>query len=75
MAYQVARTAEGYFTGEELAGVRGRGIPLLHRQEEKEEIDRIAESESYLRIKEQLTSFALPCRQTISSYLSLTSTF
>ena len=54
MAYQVARTAEGYFTEEELAGYADAVYRYCTGQAGKEEIDRIAESESYLRIKEQL---------------------
>ena len=54
MAYQVARTAEGYFTGDELAGYADAVYRYCTGQAQKEEIDRIAESESYLRIKEQL---------------------
>ena len=54
IAYQTARTAEGYFTEEQLAGYADAVYRYCTGQTGREEIDRIAESESYLRTKEQL---------------------
>ncbi|MDO4292953.1 MAG: PP2C family protein-serine/threonine phosphatase [Eubacteriales bacterium] len=53
-AYQVARTAEGYFEPEELAAYADAVSRYSTGRAEKAEIDRITESERYRQIKGQL---------------------
>ncbi len=54
MAYQVARTASGYFSREELSRYADAVYRYCTGETGRDEIDAIAESERYLQIKGQL---------------------